>query len=173
LLIRHILLQIRIESLLFALKSLKKQLMRYWILPLLTLSLQILGAQNHRDITQWSLSLDAVDAHTYEVTATVQIKEGWYVYSLFLAPDEGPIPTSFQYKNGIRQISRREAGNKHEVFDPIFEMHLAKFSETALFTSRVQVPPGVKQIEGSYIYMTCDDTKCLPPVEQPFTLDLP
>lgn len=130
-------------------------------------------AQNIRDITKWSLKLEATDATTYEVIASVQIKSGWYIYSLFLAPDEGPIPTSFQYKNGIRQIAKREAGNKHEVYDPIFEMHLAKFSETAEFTSRIRVPAGVREVEGSYIFMVCDDTKCLPPVEQPFTLPIP
>ena len=131
-----------------------------------------LGAQDIRDIVQWEVTQVKTGPQTYEVTAEATIKAGWYVYSQFLAPDEGPIPTYFTFDKGFKQTGKRESGNKHEVFDPIFEMHVAKFSEKAQFTAVVKVPAGANEIKGSYIFMTCDDTKCLPPVEIPFTLSL-
>lgn len=126
-----------------------------------------------KDVSRWELRAEKVDATTFDIIAEATIDPGWYIYSRFLAPDEGPIPTSFEFKGNVRIVSEREGGNKHEEFDPIFEMHLVKFSQTATFTTRVKVPAGTGKLQGSYTFMSCDDTKCLPPIEQLFTLSLP
>lgn len=129
-------------------------------------------AQKTEDVTKWALRAEKIDATTYDLIADVEINPGWYIYSQFLAPDEGPIPTSFTFVASAKLMSKKEGGKKHEAFDPIFEMHLVKFSEKATFTSRVKVPAGSTKLQGSYIFMTCDDTKCLPPIEQKFTVAL-
>jgi hypothetical protein len=126
-----------------------------------------------KDVSKWKLRAEKVDAVTYDLIADVTIDPGWYIYSRHLAPDEGPIPTSFAFKDGIKVISEREGGNKHEEFDAIFEMHLVKFSQQATFITRVRLPAGAKNIQGSYTFMSCDDTRCLPPIEQMFTVALP
>lgn len=129
--------------------------------------------QKPGETAKWQLRLDKVDATTYDLVAEAEILDGWYVYSQFLAEDEGPIPTKFSFTGGTKILSRKEGGNKHEAFDPIFEMDLVKFSKKAVFTTRISVPAGAKQVQGSYLYMTCDEEKCLPPVDQKFTLPLP
>ncbi|MCF8239417.1 MAG: protein-disulfide reductase DsbD N-terminal domain-containing protein [Saprospiraceae bacterium] len=134
--------------------------------------LPLTGFGQVKQVTEWNLKVKKVNATTYDLTADVAIEDGWYLYSQFLAPDEGPIPTSFEFEKGVKQLTKREEGNKHEIFDPIFEMHLVKFSKNATFTSRVEVPAGAKTLSGSYTFMTCDETKCLPPIQQKFTVDL-
>ncbi len=146
--------------------------MRILILFLSLLTFGTMEAQKTEDVTKWTLRVEKVDATTYDLIADVVINPGWYIYSQFLAPDEGPIPTSFAFIAGAKLMSKREGGKKHEAFDPIFEMHLVKFSENATFTARVKVPAGSTKLQGSYIFMTCDETKCLPPIEQKFTVAL-
>ncbi len=148
--------------------------MRYFILLSSVFFLQApLSAQKVRDVTKWDLKLEKVDATTFDLVANVTVEPGWYVYSRFLAQDEGPIPTSFTLEDGVRVLSRKEEGNKHEAFDPIFEMEVVKFSEQVTFLTRVRPLAGSRKLKGTYIFMACDDTKCLPPIEQPFELDLP
>lgn len=140
---------------------------------LFLLVLPFSGFGQSKQVTEWTLRVEKVNETTYSLIADVAIENGWYLYSQFMAPDEGPIPTSFEFVDGAKQLSKREDGHKHEVFDPIFEMHLVKFSQEATFISQVKVPAGAKTISGSYTYMTCDETKCLPPIRQKFTVDLP
>lgn len=142
------------------------------LLPCLLLLATAFG-QKPGETAKWQLQLVKVDAGTYDLIAEAEILEGWYVYSQFLAEDEGPIPTKFTFAGGVKTLSRKESGNKHEAFDPIFEMDLVKFSKKAVFTTRISVPAGAIQVQGSYLYMTCDEEKCLPPVDQKFTLPLP
>jgi thiol:disulfide interchange protein DsbD len=129
-------------------------------------------AQKTPEVTKWNLRVEKIDATSVDLIAEVDIIPGWYIYSQFLAPDEGPIPTSFEFVDGAKLLSKKEGGNKHEAFDPIFEMHLVKFSGKAIFTSRVKMPAGATTLKGSYTFMTCDETKCLPPIEQKFTVAL-
>ncbi|HRW74286.1 MAG: cytochrome C biogenesis protein [Lewinellaceae bacterium] len=140
---------------------------------LFVLLLPAVGIGQPRQAAQWELRVEKVDDTTYDLIADASIDKGWFIYSQFLAPDEGPIPTSFDFEDGVKYLSKREDGNKHEVYDAIFEMDLVKFSDSATFTSRVKVRPGAKTLSGSYTYMSCDETKCLPPIQQKFTVDLP
>lgn len=147
--------------------------MRILLLVILTIGCFFpIMAQKTDDVTKWTLRAEKIDATTFDLIADVDILPGWYIYSQFLAPDEGPIPTSFEFIDGAKLLSKKEGGNKHEAFDAIFEMHLVKFSEKAIFTSRVKVPSGTTKLKGSYTFMTCDETKCLPPIEQKFTVAL-
>lgn len=146
-----------------------------WIITLallVTLGMAQLDAQV-KDVTKWTLRLEKVDATSYDLVAEVALDKGWYIYSQFLAPDEGPIPTLFDFKGGVKVVSRKEEGVKHEEFDPIFEMHLVKFSQHVTFTTRIKVPAGTTKVQGSYTFMTCDEHRCLPPIEQMFTVALP
>ena len=140
---------------------------------ILLLLLPLAGFGQPKQVTEWALRVEKVNETTYSLIADVTIQDGWYLYSQFLAPDEGPIPTSFEFEEGAKQMSKREDGNKHEVYDTIFEMDLVKFSQQATFISQVKVPAGARTITGSYTYMTCDETKCLPPIRQKFTVDIP
>lgn len=156
------------------LQPLNEPVMRTLFLFLLCSAFGLSGLSAQvKDVSRWELRAEKVDATTYDIVAEATIDPGWYIYSRFLAPDEGPIPTSFTFKGNVKVVSEREGGNKHEEFDPIFEMHLVKFSQTATFTTRVKVPAGTGKLQGSYSFMSCDDTKCLPPIEQMFTLSLP
>lgn len=140
----------------------------------LVLSVIVLSAQTPvKDVTEWTLRIEKVNNQSVDLIADVTVEPGWYIYSRFLADDEGPIPTSFTFDSGFKAGTPREEGNKIEEYDPIFEMHVSKFSERAVFTTRVTLPPGKKSVSGHYVYMCCDNTQCLPPIKQTFNLAVP
>ena len=65
-----------------------------------------------------------------------------------------------------------ESGNRKEAYDKVFEMNLIKFSKTAVFTQRVSVADFSKPITGYLTFMTCDDSRCLPPTDVDFNFKL-
>ena len=91
--------------------------------------------------------------------------------------DDGPVATAFYFDPGaFEAIGKvKEAGDKKEGFDKVFEMNLTKFYKKAIFTQRVKVTDYSQPIIGYLEFMTCDDSRCLPPkeVDFEFTLEVP
>ncbi len=99
--------------------------------------------------------------------------KGWYIYSQNIA-EGGPIPTSFTFvespdvtlmgKDKLDEVS----GHKKQGFDKIFKMNVTKFAEEVTFEKRVKLANPDAPITGSLEYMTCDDSRCLPPTTEEF-----
>lgn len=98
------------------------------------------------------------------ITAVADILPGWAIYGQELG-DDGPIPTQF-YVNGTPVVFSEKSKGKKEM-DPIFEIEIKKFKKQAVFTHGLKKETS-KKLEGYVTFMTCDDEKCLPPVDVPF-----
>ena len=129
------------------------------------------GAQTN--VLTWSFETEKVNATEYDLLFKASIKQGWYVYSEFLASDEGPVATEiiFRFVPGFEPSAPpTEQGEKHEGFDEIFGMEVTKFSKTFEINQRIALSSkSLKQIGGTIRYMVCSDEVCLPPVEEAFT----
>lgn len=127
------------------------------------------------DPVSWDSKAEKISDSEYNLTFTATLKDGWYVYSQFLGED-GPIPTSFTFdENANVQFVGKTAEtgkSKKEGYDEMFDMNLVKFGGTATFTQKVSVSNGVDKISGYLTYMTCDETRCLPPKEVTFSIQL-
>lgn len=124
---------------------------------------------------KWSQQAEQIDQNTYKLIFTATMEDGWAVYSQFLAED-GPIPTTFTYtpdKSYSLSGKTAESGNRYEGYDPIFEMEVVKFKKKAVFTQTIKLSSATGKIAGYFEYMTCDDERCLPPMEVDFSFDLP
>ncbi|MDR3093074.1 MAG: thioredoxin family protein [Bacteroidales bacterium] len=102
---------------------------------------------------------------------TAHIEEGWSIYALHI-PDEGPIPTSFEFaKSAEYELSGEiEELTKPEVkHDASFDMMVGKFKHTAVFRQKIKALSDKPfTVKGSVIYMCCNDSSCLPPLEAEF-----
>ncbi|MCB0686801.1 MAG: thioredoxin family protein, partial [Saprospiraceae bacterium] len=109
-----------------------------------------------------------------ELVFTAKIDAGWGVYSQFLESDEGPIATSINYETpDLALIGKaEESGHRKEGYDAIFEMNVIKFAEDYIITQKIKAKEG-SRIKGYLTYMTCDDTKCLPPTDVDFDFIVP
>jgi thiol:disulfide interchange protein DsbD len=116
-------------------------------------------------------------ADTYDLIFTVNIDPGWSTYSQKEAGDMGPLPTMISYdtEGGHFELldeKAEECGQLEEKMDPVFEMKLAKFHDLAVFIQSLKVSDAAKPISGYITMMACDDSKCLPPTDYEFSIDL-
>ncbi|MBL4652465.1 MAG: thioredoxin family protein [Flavobacteriales bacterium] len=118
------------------------------------------------DPVSWTYETKDIGNNEYELIFKVKIEEGWHVYSQHLTGD-GPVPTEFIFEEnttGYELIGKvAESENVHNEYDPNFDMELSFFSTEATFTQKVKLTESGAKIKGELVYMTCDDTKCLPP----------
>lgn len=131
-------------------------------------------AHSQLNPVKWSYEAIQVSEGVYDLTFTAHIQDGWYVYSQYLASDEGPIPTSFHFEdNDLVSLKgkNQEAGDRHEGYDDLFMMDIVKFSGEPTFTQRVVVS-GDTILKGYLEFMTCDNERCLPPSDIPFQFNL-
>ncbi len=142
---------------------------------LLSMAFLVAGAAlGQLNPVKWSYEATQVSAGEYDLVFTAHIQNGWYVYSQFLASDEGPIPTSFSFEENakVELVGKAtEKGDRHEGYDELFMMNIVKFSGEPKFTQRVKVS-GETKLAGYLEFMTCDNQRCLPPTDVEFDFTL-
>lgn len=142
---------------------------RILLLAMLLPLAAVLKGQNH--IT-WTYSIRDAGNKQVDLIFSGKIDEGWTTYSQFLESDEGPIATSFTFKEGphYKLVGKAvETGGKVTKYDNVFGMNLTKFKHSAVFTQRVDVLDASKPIVGYMTYMSCNDESCLPPIDVDFS----
>jgi thiol:disulfide interchange protein len=121
---------------------------------------------------KWSFTTKDAGNCQMDLIITGTIDDGWYTYSQFLESDEGPVATSFTFKDGahFKLVGKaQESGDKFTVHDKVFDMKLTKFKHKAVFTQRVEVSDPSKPIKGYVSFMSCNDEMCLPPKDIDFS----
>lgn len=124
------------------------------------------------DPVKWSMKIDKVSDDTYDLTYQAKIDEGWYVYSQYLASDDGPQKTEFNYdpSDAFTPVGKNEEISEYRIagYDKFFDMEVIKFKKQVDFKQRIKVTDATKPIKGYLLFMTCDDGQCLPPTDVSF-----
>ena len=116
---------------------------------------------------QWSTSVEKVSDTEYILVSKATIEEGWHLYAQEV-PEDGPIPTTFSFdtkKENFSLIGKTIEEEGHTVDDPVFQMKIKFFENSAIFKQRVKITSDINAINGVVEFMVCDDTKCLAPTE--------
>jgi thiol:disulfide interchange protein len=111
----------------------------------------------------------------YDLILKAKIEKGWHLYSQFLIRDDGPVKTSFTFKesaNCAKLGITKEISKVHKTFDPNFNMELLYFEKEAVFIQKVKVTDPGSPITGTLNYMVCNDRMCLPPDDVAFSFSL-
>ncbi|HXH17944.1 MAG TPA: cytochrome c biogenesis protein CcdA [Chitinophagales bacterium] len=133
-------------------------------------------SQNFQPAT-WRFSKEKIAGDEYLLHFDVTLDQGWNIYSQYIGGDENsirPVPTSFHFEKNkkIELIGKTEEAGEHvkEGKDALFDdLFVKKFSGSVRFTQKVKVSKGAKELKGYLEFMTCDDEKCLPPSQIPFS----
>ncbi|MCV6630521.1 MAG: thioredoxin family protein [Flavobacteriaceae bacterium] len=123
---------------------------------------------------QWQASVEKISETEYKLISTATIEVGWHLYAQDV-PEDGPVATSFTYDdNGgmVQIIGNTTEEEGYVVDDPVFNMKIKYFGDTASFTQKIELKEKVDQVIAFVEFMVCDDTKCLPPTEVELTFDL-
>lgn len=125
---------------------------------------------------EWTYSANRISPTEAEIVVECTIEKGWHLYSQFIN-EGGPVPTSFNFKENKNYSTIGkvvEVPSAKPFFDPIFEMEISWFSEKAKFVQKVKTnTSGSVKIDGELEFMTCNDTKCLPPEWIEFSVTVP
>ena len=141
------------------------------------------GSAQIYEPVNWDFSKKQISENTYELTFVADIDEGWAIYSndiynngVDCDVEICPIPVSFVFNeskglfNFMGEIIEEDI-NKKVSQDPIFLMEVTKFEKQAVFRQTIEILSEDFKLTGYLTFMTCDDTKCLPPTDVEFSFN--
>ena len=140
--------------------------MRLFITTVFFFFLSHYFCQNH---IKWTFEYDEKNE---AVVVSGNIDSSWHTYSIQNKNNSGPVPTTItlEKKKGYKIVGKvKEISFPKKVLDLNFDSELFIFDE--IYTA--QVPIKFKKeaiVVGKVTYMVCDDSKCFPPIDVPFTL---
>lgn len=119
----------------------------------------------------WDFQMEEVSDREVKLIFTATIDDTWYLYSMDVPPG-GPVPTTFSFVESSHFELEGDINTETESerkFDPTFNMELDLFSEKAVFTQSVSVLSDEPfYLEGYVEFMSCDDSRCMPPQQVEF-----
>lgn len=146
------------------------------ILVMLMISFLSLAASAQlKTPAKWNFSAKKIDAITYEVHLTVNLDNGWHIYSQ-RTPDGGPVATSIEFVSNpllIIQGSATEIGKLEQKHEELFGVDVKQYSTKVDFIQIVKLKGKIKtSVSGTIEFMTCNNRECLPPTKRQFSIAL-
>ena len=123
-----------------------------------------------QDVVKWTFHYD----ESKEIfSATAKIDAGWHLYSQKVDEYAGPVPTEFVFEEleGVKIVGDVKEPKPISSFDPNFDSDVLYFEHEVIFTQKIKLESN-QQIKGFVTYMVCNDTMCLPPVDEEFTITI-
>lgn len=120
----------------------------------------------------WSFTSKKISDKTYELHITATLSDKWHIYAQDAG--NGPEPTSFTFtKNPLVKTegSVKEVGKLESAYDPNFKSTLRFYSNKVDFVQKIKLKSTASTtVKGTVTYMVCNDKKCLPPKDLPFSI---
>ncbi|TCJ14563.1 hypothetical protein EPD60_11305 [Flaviaesturariibacter flavus] len=143
---------------------------------LLALALLVGVAASAQNPVSWTFTTKKLNDKTYEVHMTATIQKGWHLYAQAQPKDAIAQPTSFSFnKNPLLNFEGKvkEVGKLEKFRDKVLDVSANQFSNRVDFVQVVKLKAKAKTaVTGSLEFQTCNDEKCLPPKNVPFTINL-
>ena len=130
----------------------------------------IFGYGQATDFVKWRASYDKVSS---SIIIKATMKDKWVIYSQH-TDDDGPIPTEFEFHTteGVTfEGDVIEVTPPIEIMSEMFGVMVRKFKKEAVFRQEIKNAVAGSSVKGNITFMTCDDTKCLPPETVPFVVN--
>lgn len=134
----------------------------------------ILFAQSSKQV-KWVFTSKKIADKTYEVHMTATINGNFHMYAQNVGV-EGPLPTAFVFtKNPLLQLDGKvkEVGKLVKKYESTWSGNVNYYEKTVNFVQTVKVRGTAKtNLAGKVEFMVCDDSRCLPPGEVEFSVNI-
>lgn len=132
--------------------------------------LSFFGKLAAQDVVKWTVVYNN-ELEQIEIKAT--ISDGWHLYSQFVDNSVGPVPTTFTFQSSdqFELKGRVQEPKPIEKYDENFEATLNFFEHEVVFVQKIKVNQATT-LHGEVTFMVCNETMCLPPVEQKFSIQV-
>lgn len=126
---------------------------------------------------KWEYKSTSLGNNEFELEFIATIDAHWHLYTQHIGepgPNGAPIPTGFFFKESadFELIGETTEDEGISIHDVVFDMELKYFEDKAIFKQKVRILNENVTISGDMEYMSCDDSKCLPPEFIPFSFEL-
>lgn len=126
---------------------------------------------------KWEFSVhETATENEFDVVFHASVDPCWHIYSQHLDDPNGPLPTYFEVDVPAGVEKRGEVNECDPIveYDPNFMMDLKFFEEEVYWVQTVQVAKGFSSgaVTGFLSFMVCDASRCLPPEDVEFSIDL-
>ncbi len=140
-----------------------------FLLSLLVSLISISAFSQIIEPVHWNFSSKDLGNNEYELIFKAEIDEPWHMYSQKIEMQPPATLFTFEANDNYERIGIVEESESIEVFDPNFDMMIRYFSHEAILIQKIKVKENtLVTIKGNIEFMSCDDTKCLPPTEIEF-----
>lgn len=131
------------------------------------------------DPISWSFGVNYLGNNQVEVWAKPILESGWHLYANL--GQDIPIPTVLEINDSLAQGAYAAMdgntispalGENERFIDEIFEVEVAYLSGKHTIGQKVMLRGKADRLRGTVFFQTCDDSRCLPPQEVEFSVDL-
>ncbi len=144
---------------------------RFGLLVILMLSLA--SQAQVLEPVKWRFTTESLGNDEFNLVFIAKIEPKWHLYSQDIPMSPPATTFTFEKNTDFELIGKVTESKSIEQYDPNFEMTLKFFSVEATFKQKVKVAAGKSAtVKGNVEFMSCDDTRCLPPAEEPFSFSL-
>jgi hypothetical protein len=149
--------------------------MKHCVIIVALLVISFRGVSQTESQVKWTFESQKKQGNVFEIILHATIAKPWHIYSQF-TPEGGPLATQITFASNpvvVLDGSPKEVGDLLAHHDENFGVDVRYFSDRVDFVQIVKPRTIIKtSMRGSIEYMICNDTKCLPPVKQPFTVEI-
>ena len=146
---------------------------KFFLICLMFLSNGQLFAQVE-DPVDWNFTAKKMANNQYEVHLTANVSGNWHIYSQDCG--KGPEPTSISFlKNPLIKLQGKvnEIGKLETQYDPNFKSTLKFYNKQVDFVQKISKKSKASTIlKGTVTFMVCNERKCLPPKDVPFSVKI-
>lgn len=146
------------------------------ILTLILSLFMVMGAsaQFESNPVKWTYQAKKIGPKVYEIHIKAMIDQPWHLYAQDAG--KGPEPTTIAFdKNPLVQISgkTKEIGKLEKQYDPNFKSELRFYTGSVDFVQTIKMRSTAQTVvKGTITFMVCNDKRCLPPKEIPFSVNI-
>ncbi|MBK0379944.1 protein-disulfide reductase DsbD domain-containing protein [Mucilaginibacter segetis] len=144
---------------------------------LVLLTVLVISASAYAQIetpVKWQYAAKKINSKEAVVFLKAVIEPGWHIYSQTVK-DGGPIRTSFTYAKSKDYVplGKTIEPKPQTKYEKSFSMNVSYFENAVVFQQKIKLNSAkATSVSGKLEYMTCNDSKCLPPEEVEFSIPL-
>lgn len=123
---------------------------------------------------KWSYAAKKTSATEAVVLIKATIDQGWHIYSQNVK-EGGPIKTSFTFapSKEYALVGKTSEPAPITKYEKVFGMNVSYFENSVVFQQKIKLKSAnASAVKGKLEFMTCNDSKCLPPDEVEFSIPL-
>jgi DsbC/DsbD-like thiol-disulfide interchange protein len=123
---------------------------------------------------KWAYAAKRTSPTEAVVLIKATIDQGWHIYSQNVK-EGGPVKTSFAFTKSPDFVLVGKTIEPAPItkYEKVFSMNVGYFENSVVFQQKIKLKSAkATEVKGKLEFMTCNDSKCLPPDEVEFSIPL-